>query len=174
MDVRWVMRWGAPLVALITWINMLPTSSARAQQGERTVSVVGGVSQFDLSGTGTTGVIGVRGDLAARRWLLLEGGLTVFRPNEQFDQRRTYVIPEVQVQAQVPHHRVRPYLGLGVGSLLASRDLSPQRALSGALGTRVLLRDARVNLRAELRVRGIGEGFSGAVAEWTLGTGFRF
>ena len=144
------------------------------QRAERSVALVGGVSQFDLSGTGTTGVIGLRGELSAKRWCVLEAGLMAFRPNEQFGEQLTYVIPEVQVQVQVPSRIVRPYLGLGVGSLIASGDRDARRAVSAAGGVRIQIPETRLDVRAELRVRGIGEFFSGAIAEWTLGSGYQF
>lgn len=164
----------SPAISVASLIFALSAPSAVAQHPERAVALVGGVSQFDLSGTGTTGVLGLRGELSAKRWLVFEAGLTAFRPDEQFGQQRTYVIPEIQVQAQVPSRSFRPYVGLGVGSLLASGNSDARRALSAAAGTRIVIPETRFNVRAELRVRGIGESFSGAIAEWTVGSGYRF
>ena len=153
------------------------TSTVRGQPSgevQRVVALVGGLSQFDLSGTGTTGVLGLRGELRAKRWLVLQAGLTAFRPQEQFGEKVTYAIPEVQVQLQVPSRSVRPYLGLGVGAMLAGGNRDAQRAVSGAGGVRISIPNSRLDVRAELRVRGIGESFTGGMAEWTLGSGYRF
>ena len=45
---------------------------------------------------------------------------------------------------------------------------------SASGGLRFAIPDSRVELRTELRVRGIGESFSGAAAEWTIGGAYRF
>lgn len=159
---------------MVALIFALFASSATAQRAERAVALVGGVSQFDLSGTGTTGVLGLRGELSAKRWLMLEAGLTAFRPDEQFGLQRTYAIPEIQVQAQVPGRSFRPYVGLGAGSLIAGGASDARRAFSAAAGTRIVIPETHFNVRAELRVRGVGESFSGTIAEWTVGSGYRF
>ena len=62
--------------------NSVAQLASGVQRAERSVALVGGVTQFDLSGTGTTGVIGLRSELSAKRWLFLEAGLMTFRPNE--------------------------------------------------------------------------------------------
>lgn len=142
-----------------------------------TISVIGGVSQFDLAGTGTASILGARVDLEITRVFLGEAGFTAMRPSEQFSRRATYAFPEVQIQAQIPLRIVRPYVGAGVGYALASAHGSyagSTRTLAGAGGVRVLIPNTRTTLRAELRVRGIGYEFAGAMAEWTLGVGRRF
>ncbi|MBX9853961.1 MAG: hypothetical protein K2Y26_00425 [Gemmatimonadaceae bacterium] len=51
------------------------------------VGLVAGASQFDLSGTGTTAIVGARFETRLRRWLLAEAALSTFRPEEQSDPR---------------------------------------------------------------------------------------
>lgn len=170
-----MLRIAAFLVAAVASSTaVLGQPSRMVQRAQRSVALVGGISQFDLSGTGTTGVLGLRGEVHAKRWLVLEAGLTAFRPQEQSGKTATYAIPEVQVQLQVPSRGVRPYLGLGVGSLLSTGDRDAQRTVSGAGGVRIAIPESRFDVRAELRVRGIGESFTGSMAEWTLGSGYRF
>ena len=82
--------------------------------------LVAGVSQFDLSGTGTTALVGARLETELQRWLVAEGALGYFRPQEQFPERSTYAIPEVQLQVQYPGRVVRPYLGVGGGYVFAN------------------------------------------------------
>ncbi|MES3034065.1 MAG: hypothetical protein V4813_08710 [Gemmatimonadota bacterium] len=127
------------------------------------------MTQFDLSGTGNALIISARADVALQRWLLAEGAVSAFRPDEQFGQRRTYVVPEAQLQLQIPFGTLRPYLGLGAGYVFASGR--QQVTASTAAGLRV--RVAAVDLRGELRVRGFGSEFSGAAAEWTFGAAYR-
>lgn len=136
-----------------------------------------GVSQFDLSGTGTTAIVAARGELPLVRVLLLEGGVAIARPEQQFGVRTTLVMPEVQLQLQVPR-RVAPYLGAGGGLVTDFRGEGhggriTRVTLSGAGGVRVAL-TRQFGARAELRVRGIGLGFGGSTADWTLGGAWRF
>ena len=48
-----------------------------------------GITQFDLSGTGTAAIVSARADMRLTGWLLAEGAMAVFRPDEQFGIRRT-------------------------------------------------------------------------------------
>lgn len=148
--------------------------------------LVAGVSQFDLSGTGTTALVGARLETELQSWLVAEGALGFFRPQEQFPGRSTYTIPEVQLQVQYPGRVVRPYLGLGGGYVFASAGRETQIAGpgniepgtqvtgSGAVGLRVAIPDQPLLMLTELRVRGIGQSFSGSTAEWTIGLVRRF
>jgi hypothetical protein len=137
-------------------------------------SLVAGVSQYDLSGTGTTAVLGMRLDAELRRWLVAEAALGFFRPEEQVGERMRYTLPEAQLQVQWPGRVVRPYLGAGGGYLLADGSRGRQGTASASGGARVALPGARVDARGELRVRGVGSRFSGAAAEWVVGLGYRF
>lgn len=136
--------------------------------------VVAGASQFDLSGTGTTALVGARVEAELRRWLVAEGALGLSRPAEQLGPRSTYTIPEAQLQLQLPGRAFRPYLGAGVGYVVGGHGLEARGTVSGAGGLRVAVPGTRVDARGELRVRGVGRSFTGSTAEWTLGTGYRF
>jgi hypothetical protein len=143
----------------------------------RTVSLFAGATQFDLSGTGTTAMVGARADVELNRWFLGELGFGAIRPTEQFSSRSTYVFPEVQLQAQLPLAIVRPYIGAGAGfSTAFARGAGSATTCTATLasGLRVLLPGTRTTARAELRVRGIADTFTGATADWTLGLGRRF
>jgi len=158
---------------------LLCTTAAGAQQAPvraTTASIVGGVSQWDLSGTGTSPFVGVRIDRELNGVFLGEAGVTAMRPAEQFGERVTCLFPEVQLQAQLPFRVVRPYLGVGGGYGIASSrgEHSTDGTVAGAGGVRILVPNSSTTLRAELRVRGVGTGFTGATAEWTLGVGHRF
>lgn len=146
-------------------------SAVTAGPHNKTISLIAGVSQFDLSGTGMAPIVGARADMEINRWFVGEVGFTAMRPLEQFGQRATYILPELQLQAQLPLSVVRPYLGLGAGASFAQET---ERTVAVAGGARVLLPGTSTALRAELRVRGIRGDFSGSMAEWTLGVGRRF
>lgn len=166
-----------PRLPLLLFGLLLPIARGAAQSAEPAsrdlfVSLLGGASQFDLSGTGTDPMVSVRVETAARPWLVLEGAVSTFRPQEQFAQRRRYVLPEAQVQLQVPARIVRPYLGLGLGSMIASEGSARVRVTTPvAAGLRVVLPGRDVHLRGELRVRPVGREFSGVTADWLGGIG---
>lgn len=157
-------------------LSFLSTNSRAQTLRPRTgLGIAAGFSQFDVRGTGTSALIALRGEAEARAWLVLDGGVTLFRPQTQFEDGRTYVMPELQIQAQVSGRSVRPYVGVGIGTLLARRGPNPTRVVSGAGGLRIPVRNSRVDLRTEIRVRGIGESFhDGSIIEWTIGGSYRF
>jgi hypothetical protein len=143
------------------------------------LSLSAGAFQYDLSGTGTAPMFAARAEFPLTRHVLAEGGLAVARPEQQPGARSTFIAPETQLQAQLPlaGGRVAPYLGAGFGAAFDRRSAAlggtqSDLTVSGATGIRTWITD-QVALRAELRVRGIGSGFTGSAAEWTLGTSWR-
>jgi hypothetical protein len=57
------------------------TSARTSAFGPRpAISLSVGVSQFDLSGTGTTSIVALRGEYPLIPALLIEGGVTIARP----------------------------------------------------------------------------------------------
>ena len=91
------------------------TSNATNAFGPRpALSLSAGVSQFDLSGTGTTNIVALRGEYPLVPALLVEGGMTIARPQQAFSDRGTLLMPELQLQLQLPK-RVAPFIGLGTG-----------------------------------------------------------
>ena len=139
------------------------------------VGFVSGVSQFDLSGTGTTTIVGIRFDRSIRRWLIAEGALSFINPREQSFERSTYAIPELQLQAQWAAPRfLRPYVGVGGGWLIGTEGQGRRGTASTAVGLRYVGQASPFGARAELRVRGVGQLFGSSAAEWTLGGTYRF
>jgi hypothetical protein len=135
------------------------------------IGIAGGVSKFDLSGTGTAPFGALRIDIPIVS-LIAEGSLGIFRPSEQNGVRNTYVIPEAQLQFQLFPIFIRPYVGVGAGWFRAISGADPREndiTLSAAAGIRFGLPTMPFGLRAEVRRRGIGSGFSRNAAEWTVG-----
>ena len=133
--------------------------------------IAGGVSKFDMSGTGTAPFGAVRVDLPLTA-LIFEGSLGAFRPQEQFGVRRTYIVPEGQIQLQLFPTIIRPYVGVGGGWVRAISGPDPRRNdVTGSLsaGIRAGLPGLPFALRGEVRLRGIGNGFSSSASEWTIG-----
>lgn len=152
-------------------LAMAPT--ARAQLPIPSFAVVGGVSNFDLSGTGTAPIGALRVDIPLLV-ILAEGSLGVMSAKEDVG-RRTYLIPEAQLQYQILPLLVRPYLGVGAGWFTALNGPDPHPSdltLSASAGVRFSIPLMPVGFRAEARVRGIGSGFKGSATELTLGVSF--
>lgn len=144
--------------------------AARAQLPIPTLSVMGGISQYDLSGTGTTPIAAVRVTIPIL-FAVAEGSLGVMRPDEQ-SGTHTYIIPEAQLQWELFPLLVKPYVGIGAGMFQAISGPgthTSQFTGSASAGIRVGVPLIGAGLRAELRVRGIGSGFGGSAAEWTAG-----
>ena len=151
-------------------LSLASPSRAAAQLPIPTLAVVGGISQFDLSGTGTGQIGALRLDVPLL-FVLAEGSLGVLRAPEDVGTR-TYLIPEAQVQWQILPTLVRPYIGIGGGLIRAISGPGGHPStvtVSGAAGVRVGIPLIGAGLRAEVRVRGIGTGFGGSSAEYTVG-----
>jgi len=169
-----------PQLAAVALLLVAAATPALAQSGavaRPSLSVAAGVSQFDLSGTGTAPVVSARVDYPLGRALIAEGGVAVARPDQQLGARTTLVVPEVGLQLQYPA-RLAPYVGVGTGAAIDFRGsenggTDADLTLSGAAGVRAWVTD-RMGLRGELRVRGIGRNFAGSTAEWTAGAAIRF
>ena len=136
------------------------------------LSVMGGVSQFDLSGTGTAPFGAIRVDVPLV-FIIAEGSLGVFRPNES-SGTSTYIIPEAQIQWQILPFLVKPYIGIGGGlfKAISGPSKASEVTASASAGVRLSVPLIGAGLRGEVRVRGIGSGFGGSAAEWTLGVSF--
>lgn len=168
----------ATTVAGLGLVAFPALAAAQAVLPRPAISVSAGASQFDLSGTGVAPIIAVRADMPLGRIVLVEGGVGFTRPDQQFGSRTTLVVPEVQLQAQLPLGSFMPYLGVGGGIAMDFRpdDVGGTRSdvtASASGGVRWWI-TPRIGARGELRVRGIGEGFSGSAAEWTGGLAWRF
>jgi hypothetical protein len=154
-------------------MTLLLASGAAAQLPIPSLGVVGGVSYFDLSGTGTAPIGALRVDIPLLS-LVAEGSFGVMRPKED-DGTRTYIIPEAQLQYQLLPILIKPYLGVGGGLFKAVSGPDPHNSdftLSAAAGIRASLPLTGFGLRAEARVRGIGSGFRGSATELTVGVSF--
>lgn len=159
------------LAGLIIGAVVLSPRQASAQLPIPRFEIAGGVSKFELSGTGTAPFGAVRVDLPLSA-LVLEGSFGAFRPQENFGVRRTYVVPEGQIQLQLFPAIIRPYIGVGGGWVRAVSGPDPRRNdVTGSLsaGIRAGLPDLPFALRGEVRLRGIGSNFSQRASEYTIG-----
>jgi hypothetical protein len=137
------------------------------------VEVAVGLMDFDLSGTGQTLSIDMRGAKALNRRLALEFGVTVARPQQQFGGSSLFV-PEAQLTYSWKFGRVRPFVRGGGGLAHESKlgfEARWRPSLSGGGGARIQLTD-RLHAIGEMRLRGIGRSFGGSTAEWLGGIGW--
>ena len=170
------MRCGAVAAALMAFPG---AGDARAQEiPPPAVALTLGLSQYDLSGTGTESTIALRIDLPMSDYLYAEPGFAYMQYRTDGGESIRHLTAEVQLQGSYPFGRWRPYLGAGAGGFF---DLRKQRGgaefveptVSGAGGVRVAV-VSDLGARAELRVRGIGRHFGGSAAEWSAGAFWSF
>lgn len=147
-----------------------PVARASAQLPIPSVSVMGGVSTWDLSGTGSSPFGALRLDIPLL-FVIGEGSLGIFRAHEQ-SGTRTYIIPEAQLQWQIFPLLVKPYIGVGGGWVRAISGPGAHSSTvtaSASAGVRVGVPLIGAGFRAEVRARGIGSGFNGSAVEYTAG-----
>lgn len=171
------------LLALVAAIVLVPGPIAAQRTPARELSAAFGVWEFDASGVDVAPIVAL---LAARElarpWLLAEARVAYSPLDEDIREEVTrFGVAELQLQAQLPSRRVRPYAGLGAGlaaylSGASGRD-SPSATLSAAAGVRLLL-GRSVVLRGDLFVRGWDvtgwSGFASVGGGYTVGGGWRF
>ena len=159
------------LAGLVLSAAVFSPSRASAQLPIPRFEIAGGVSKFDLSGTGTAPFGAVRVDLPLSA-LVIEGSLGAFRPQENFGVHHTYLVPEGQVQLQLFPAIIRPYIGVGGGWMRAVDGPDPRRndvTASLSAGVRAGLPGLPFALRGEVRLRGIGSNFGQRASEYTIG-----
>ncbi|HEX9937753.1 MAG TPA: outer membrane beta-barrel protein [Longimicrobium sp.] len=151
-------------------------SAAQAQAtGGTGVSFSGGTMNYDLSGTGNTPALALRADFPLASVFRLEAGVVAARPDQQFGDDPTFIIPEVQLQAQLPLGRVAPYVGAGIGmtrQFESEVGSNSDVAFSAGAGARVALAQRLAGI-VDGRVHAIGSGFTGTTAELSVGLRWR-
>lgn len=114
------------------------------------------------------------------RFVMGELALSGVSTKDLVGTRQRFLIPEAQVQFQLPVGPFRPYLGFGAGGVMGPRGTGTildggQRTLSTAIGLRTYLAGDRLTLNIESRVRQYGERNSGVSSvDVTAGVGLRF
>lgn len=163
-------------VAVVAPLTLLAARSRRAtaQLPIPHIGIVGGVSRYSLSHTGTTPFGALRVDVPLLMFVG-EGSVGLFRPHET-DGTPTYVIPEVQLQYQFLPFLVRPYVGVGGGWFRAVSGTDPRgNELTGSAsaGIRITPPILGFGLRGEVRLRGVGSSWgSNNATEFLIGISF--
>lgn len=163
-------------LSLVSIALALPTFAV-AQQAQTWsdghVTLMAGVSVFDRSGTGTTGIYALRADLPIYPTVLLEGGLSYARRGEDPGIGDVF-IPGIQVHLQGTSGQFSPYVGLGAGLTIETAEGGGQDDVSFSpsfsAGLRIALTEG-AGLRFEGRLNAVGADFSGVYPELTGGIG---
>ncbi len=161
--------WVVGIASAVPTIALAQQSPQAWYTGHVTLSA--GATVFDRSGSGTTGIYALRGDLLLYPSILLEGGLSYAHRNDGQGFGNVF-IPGMQVQLQGTSGQFSPYVGLGGGVTVEARtdgggsyvSFSP----SFSAGLRVALSEG-AGLRFEGRLNAVGADFAGVYSEMTGG-----
>jgi hypothetical protein len=136
-------------------------------------SVVGGVSYFDLDGTGTTAIGEARVNIPIFM-LSADGSFGVMHAHEN-DGGHTYIIPEAQLLIPFLPFLVKPYVGFGGGWFKAVSGPDPHHeagTFSVSAGVRIAPPLIGIGLRGEVRYRAIGSTVGNSTTDFTIGISF--
>jgi hypothetical protein len=158
------------------------SSTARAQsvsdeglaRSGNGIEIVAGLMDFDLSGTGATTALSIRGTKALTPRLSLQAGATLANPEQQFGSS-FFAAPEAHLTYSWRFARWQPFVSGGGGLAYlrgGARDADWRLALSGGGGLKVHL-DDRLYVIGEMRLRGLSRDFSATTAEWLGGIGWQ-
>ena len=169
-----------PLFAVIS-VLIVGVTGASAQEipaARNTITASTGSMNFDLSGTGNTWNVAVRGTRALTPNVALEFGGLFARPDLQAGVG-TVILPEVQLQYHWRVNKVAPYAGGGVGFMhqrqefLGTTFTRNNLALGAVGGARFYFND-RVSAIGEFRIHTIERDFAGTTAEIMGGVSYAF
>ncbi len=150
-------------IAAIVAIQLLPTPSA----AQEAVTVSAGPAQYDLSGTGWSGVTDVRFDFALRPWLKGVVGTGLFWYSPQGGGTDVLLLPGAGLAVHPPSG-VPLFLEVGAGvSATVRGDRRNALTVHGALGVAVPVAD-EWQVRPEVRLR-VVDPFVGGIAGFQLG-----
>lgn len=165
-------------VVVVTVLIFAGVNAASAQEiaaARNSISASTGSMNFDLSGTGNTWNVAVRGTRALTSHLALEFGGLFALPDLQ-GGTGTVILPEVQLQYHWRVNKVAPYAGGGVGFLHQRRDFigSTNNVALGAVGGARFYFNDRVSALGEFRIHAIERDFTGTTAEIMGGVSYAF
>ena len=115
----------------------------------------------------------------ASRFITGEIGLSGLSTKTDIGGRERFLIPEAQLQLQLPLGPFRPYVGLGGGYVLGRKATGAalegnMSVISTSIGLRTFLAGDRLTLNVEGRGRQYGRDETWTSAEFTAGFGVRF
>ena len=172
----------APSGVQAQWRRGRQHYSSRDRAPEQTISYMVGVAVLDD---------GFTVDSVARPWAVRldapiigriitgELGLSGLSTKTAVGGRERFLIPEAQIQLQLPLGPFRPYVGIGGGYVLGRQQTGAalegnMSVVSSSLGLRTFLAGDRLTLNIEGRGRQYGRDEHWTSAEFTAGVGVRF
>ena len=113
------------------------------------------------------------------RFITGEIGLSGISTKTDIGGRERFLIPEAQLQLQLPLGPFRPYVGIGGGYVLGRQNTGAalegnMSVISTSIGLRTFLAGDRLTLNVEGRGRQFGRDETWTSAEFTAGFGVRF
>ena len=167
------MRLGSIALAPALLLSLATLGQAQGDLGRRrdrfpSVSLMAGPSQYHLAARGTGFAAALRFGVPSGRIFVVEPSIGVFRGRSTFDDRISYLQPEISLQVEPPHGPVRPYAGVGAGfsEYLSGRGTT-YGTLHAAAGVRINLGE-HYGARFEVRARSI-DPFSQSTTDFTFG-----
>ncbi len=154
----------------------LPGAASAQDQNRIALALSGGITTYDLAGTGTAGVAEAAAYLPVLSFFVVEAGLGFLRYDQyddpQLSSHVSYLLPELSFQVQVPGRVANPYLGGGAGlAVVVEGRSATDMTLHAVLGVRAWL-GARWGARSEVRLRSI-DPFAGNTFDFTVGIQYR-
>ncbi len=144
-----------------------------AQTPNMGLSLVAGPAPYDLAGTGTGAIVGLRGDLRPVPYLSGQIGLSCFKYTSGGQIGYDYLLPERTLAGRMPLGRVAPYLGAGLGLSVELEGQDDEAlTLHGVVGLNVQL-GRHVETVTEARLRSI-DPWTGNTLDLVVGSGWRF
>jgi hypothetical protein len=113
------------------------------------------------------------------RFITGEIGLSGLSTKTDIGGRERFLIPEAQIQLQLPLGPFRPYVGIGGGYVLGRQNTGAalegnMSVISTSIGLRTFLAGDRLTLNVEGRGRQYGRDETWTSGEFTAGVGVRF
>ena len=179
---RRVVTLALAIVSLSTAATAGAQSWSRSRPTEQSISYVLGFASLD-DGYATDSLgraWSVRMDSPIiGRFVLGELALSGVSTKDLMGARQRFLIPEAQVQLQLPIGPFRPYIGFGAGGVMGPEGTGTilnggKRVISSALGLRTFLAGDRLTLNIESRVREYGRDEGVSSVDVTAGFGLRF
>ena len=113
------------------------------------------------------------------RFVTGEVGMSGISTKTDIGGRERFLIPEAQIQLQLPLGPFRPYVGIGGGYVIGRQNTGAalegnMSVLSTSMGLRTYLAGDRLTLNVEGRARQYGRDEQWTSGEFTAGFGVRF
>ena len=153
------------MITLLALAGICAPLDAQAVPGVGDPALFLGVGAFDYSlrEDGRSAMFAGRLERDITNRLIGEGGILYARVGEPGSEDATnYLVPELQLQAQLKAGRFAPYIGVGAGVALDFRpdSMHTHATVSTSIGFRAWLSELAA-LRSEFRVRAVAGGRDG-------------